>query len=165
VARHAGRAEKSDYLVQDRFIALNFAFPDDKNAPACSREQILITFVPFDVVGELRLPELVPRLWDIGLPATVPVPEASVDENYCAPSREYQIRAAGKYADMRTKAIIQGVKSASDEKLRFRVHTSYAAHEVATFLWRQDIGHPRLSAASLALIKRGALQRFGATVE
>ena len=100
-----GRAEKVGYSVDGRLVTLDLALPDDEDLPSCLHEQLLVSLVPLNVLGELRLPELLARLGEIGLPATVPVPEASMDEDRRTPSRENQIGATGKIADVRAKAI------------------------------------------------------------
>ena len=126
VTSHPGGAEKVGYSVDSRFAGLDFAFPDDEDPPSCFHELLLVALVPLHVAGELRLPELLARLWHIGLLATVPMPEAPMNEDCRASSRKNQIGATAKLADMRAEAIATGVKSASHEQFGLRVHATDA---------------------------------------
>ena len=140
---HASRTEKSDCTVQNRVITLKFTFPYDEYPPTGFCKQTLISRVSTDIAGEFLTPKVLTRLRDIGLPATVTVPEASIDKDHGTPPRKYQIGTAGKRTGVCTKAIAQGVKRTTDKHLRFRVNTTNAPHESATLIRGMYVRHPK----------------------
>jgi len=82
------------YLGQPLSI-LQFAFPYDNRSPARCPNRLYITRIALPVPAEFFIPELQPRFW---LPSEFTsfmlVPEAAMDENCKAASRQKDVRFA-----------------------------------------------------------------------
>ena len=147
---HTGRADKSNYSIQKRVIALSLTLPYDKDPPTVSCKQMLISLVSTNIASKLLLPELLTGLGVIGLLATVPVPEATMNKDHSMPPRKNQIRTAGKRMEVYTKAIAFRVKCSTYKQFGFCIHTTDATHESATLLSGNYVRHQTLR--SLVLV-------------
>jgi hypothetical protein len=71
------------------------------------------------------------------------MPKATVNENDGAFRWQDNIWASGQVSSMQPKSVAHGVERPSNDQFGLRVDATYATHESAAFLWRQDVGHPR----------------------
>ena len=134
--------------VHKGLVRFDLALPGDEAPPSVASETLLVPPVPVDVAGELGLPELLARPGCICHSATVPVPETAVDENHDASFREDDVRAAREAAAVRPKPVAEGVERSANEQFRLGIDTANAAHEGASVLPRQDVGHSQHSCAT-----------------
>lgn len=75
---------------------LRLALPNDQAVPALTAQASKHLSVSRGVRCDLRSPEFRVRLWLLqAVLAAVVMPEATVDENYLALAREYEIRFSG----------------------------------------------------------------------
>ena len=122
-----------------------------EDSPPIASKRFPNPLVPLDVRRELPLPEVPSGLRRIGLPTTVTVPEAAVNEDRGAPARKHDVRRTGKATDVGTKPVASRVQRTPNSQLRLRVRAADAAHHRAPLLRRHDVRHPRSPSTSVGM--------------
>ena len=80
------------------------AFPNCKDAPAGIQKFLYVDLVAFTVALELVFPPLTAGSRQFGQPASVIVPETTVDEDDSSVPGKHEVWPAGKVTDMQTVA-------------------------------------------------------------
>ena len=130
---------------------LGLAFPDHENVPAHFPECGLVDSITAGVPVQLGPPEFLTlgRLRGaIPRTAVVAMPEATVNEDHLTSQAEYEVRATGEVARVKTVAIPEGVYEPPNSHLGFRILGSDSAHSFAAFTNRERIEPPLLHAES-----------------
>lgn len=95
-------------------VGFELALPYHCDPPALLEQERIVTLVACNSFPEFFLPEVESMFWGGGIPAVLmPMPEATVDETYCAVSCQDQIRFSGQPPGMETVAEPISVKSAA----------------------------------------------------
>jgi hypothetical protein len=71
--------------------------------------------------------------------ATMPMPEAAVDEHHASPGRKHNIRSSGQVFSVQPETIPDFVEHRSYQKLRSGVPPADTGHYAASFLLRENI--------------------------
>jgi hypothetical protein len=108
-----------------------FALPYHEGLPAfvCQVSQVL--FVAITIAQKFRQPEFLIRSGNQAFFAVVKMPEASVNENYLAPRREYQVGLSWEIGAVKAEAIAKPVHEAPDLHFRRSVLASNRPHVLA----------------------------------
>jgi len=94
-------------------------------------------YVPCNVAGELRLPEVNVALGRRRhLASFVPMPETSVHEDDSVPFGQDNVRMPRQLGIMQPISEAKSMQMMTHEHLRFRVLRADATHRVTALLWR-----------------------------
>jgi hypothetical protein len=106
-----------------------FALPHHDDPPPCRTQVAIVSPVACPIVPQLRHPPRTIRRRQRALrPADVPVPEAAVHEDDRAMTRQDDVGAAGKPADMEAKAHAVAMERGADQALGRGVMTADCGH-------------------------------------
>src|SRR5690606_32670525 len=107
-----------------------FTFPNHNGAPAELRKAVFVVFVPLDISSKFIRPKLHARLGDRRLRATsMPMPEASMNENGDAISRQYNVRASRQVSPMQAKAITLAEEHSPNDHFRSGIRLPDSGHQ------------------------------------
>ena len=99
------------------------------------------TCIPKPVTADLGRPKLYTAFRQLAGGTLVPVPIASVDEDYLTASRQNHIRSPGQIFAMKSKPESHRMQHPADDKLGCCVLSAYARHQRAPLFDRQLIDH------------------------
>jgi hypothetical protein len=101
-----------------------------------------VAFVAGGVAFEFFSPPSRSCHWNPGVFAlTVKMPEASMDKDTDAVSRQNDVRTAWQIAPMEAEAVVHEMQQTSDKQFRLRVFAANAAHQAAALLRTQSVCH------------------------
>ena len=130
-----------DSVLQDCRIP-GFTFPYDQRIPTRRDKIIQRPLVTGLVRPEFFLPELLIGLWLVGQPATrMPVPVASVDEDYLASPGKDQVWATGKVAPVKPEPVAERMGGAAHQHLGLGVRPPDLRHHGGPARLVDDVHH------------------------
>jgi len=112
--------------------------PHYQDFPSKAPQFLLISQVPFPVLGKFFGPELLSGFRLSATPGVL-VPETAVHKDNLAKPGKNQVGFAGKIADVETIAEAHPVHEPTNYHLRLRILASHAGHPLASFLLREVV--------------------------
>ena len=136
VPLHASFQYRTDIVKYSLRVFLQFTFPDRDYAPAVASQFRGLTFIPFNCVVKLGLPEVrsctgCSCIRAIGMP----VPIATMYKYNCTVFFENQVGAARQLRFMQPETIAGPMKQGSELKFRLGVCPSNTGHVPASMLF------------------------------
>lgn len=133
--------EIAETLLQSRHVSCP-AFPDHEDSPPHAFQGPHILPVPINIPLALLLPEfLVGRRSNPTVPAAVFVPEAAVDKDHLAMTRQYNIRRARQLSLVQAEPVSHAMNNPAHDDFGLRVLASNARHAVPVLFSIQHIRH------------------------
>jgi hypothetical protein len=111
-----------------RFLVLNFALPYNERTPTLCGQGLQIFRISFAVAQELWFPILDIGLWNVGVFATMSVPEAAMNKYHFSPGRENEVRRFGEIGAVKPVAVSQLMDQPSYRNLRLHALAADRAH-------------------------------------
>lgn len=95
--------------------------------------------VPIDITFNLCAPELAVCLGEFAAITGVTVPETTVHEQRYTVLRQHEIRCSGKVSPVQPEAVSKSMEERPNEQFLPRILVSDTRHNLATFLFREEV--------------------------
>jgi hypothetical protein len=134
--------QKRLQALEEALGLLRLAFPNRDNAPAVAAQGSGMAFVACGVTFEFFPPPSRPCLGNPGVFAlTVKMPEAAMDKDTDAVSRQNDVGAPRQITPVETKTVAHGMEKAAHNEFRLCILATNAGHQTAALLSGKVVGH------------------------